>query len=443
MSALFAGAYRPYDLILKKRNGQRLTADEIRFLVGGFVSGEIPDYQMSAFLMAVFFRGMDSAETAALTMAMAESGQILDLGAVASSAVDKHSTGGVGDKTSLVLIPLVAACGARVAKMSGRGLGHTGGTIDKLESIPGLDTALPRERFLDNVARVGLAITGQTGELAPADAKLYALRDVTATVDCIPLIASSIMSKKIAGGAKGIVLDVKVGSGAFMATQERAETLARTMVAIGRSVGRRTVAVVSNMDEPLGLAVGNAVEVRESIDTLSGRGPADLTELCLTIGAEMLTLAGRVRTPAEARPLLAEALNTGAALGKLRAMVAAQGGDASCVDHPERLPEPASRVPVTATTGGFVAAIEAREIGLAAMQLGAGRTKKGDPIDLAVGILLRKKVGDPVAAGEPLALVLADREDQVPTAVERVRAAFRIAPSRTTPRPLITAVIRE
>lgn len=443
MTAFRPGAYRPYDLILKKRNGGTLDPAEIAYLIDGFVAGEIPDYQMSAFLMAVYFRGMNDAETAALTMAMAQSGQVLDLSDVAPDAVDKHSTGGVGDKTSLVLVPLVAACGVRVAKMSGRGLGHTGGTIDKLESFPGFNAALSRRQFLDCVARVGLAITGQTGELAPADAKLYALRDVTATVDCIPLIASSIMSKKIAGGARAIVLDVKVGSGAFMDTQERAETLARTMVGIARSVGRRAVAVISNMDEPLGRAVGNAIEVREAIETLSGRGPADLQELCLTLGAEMLALAGTVSEPGIARRRLEDALRSGAALRRLRAMVEAQGGDPACVDDPDRLPRASLEAPVEAPSDGFVQAIEAREVGLAAMHLGAGRARKGDPIDLAVGIALRKKVGDFVRAGEPLAVALANKAELLPGAVERVRDAYRLGPGAPPPRPLITAIIRE
>ncbi len=435
--------YRPYDLILKKRNGGTLDADELRYLVDGFVSGEIPDYQVSAFLMAVFFRGMDEAETAALTMAMAESGQVLDLRDIAPEAVDKHSTGGVGDKTSLVLIPLVAACGVRVAKMSGRGLGHTGGTIDKLESFPGFNTSLTRERFLECVTRAGAAINGQTGELAPADAKLYALRDVTATVDCIPLIASSIMSKKIAGGAHGIVLDVKVGSGAFMDTLDRARTLARTMVGIGRSVGRRAVAVISNMDEPLGLAVGNAIEVREALDTLAGRGPDDLRRLCLALGTEMLILAGKAGEAGEARRRLEEALASREALRRFRAMVEAQGGDASLVDDPERLPKAAHQVPVEAPVDGFVQAIEAREIGVAAMHLGAGRARKGDPIDLAVGVLLRKKVGDRVRTGEPLAVALANKTETIPAAVDRVKAAYRLGPRPPAPRPLIEDVIRE
>ncbi|MHB8927128.1 MAG: pyrimidine-nucleoside phosphorylase [Bacillota bacterium] len=437
------GAHRPYDLILKKRNGSSLNADEIGYLVAGFVAGEIPDYQMSAFLMAVYFRGMDEAETAALTMAMAESGQVLDLSEIAPEAVDKHSTGGVGDKTSLVLVPLVAACGVRVAKMSGRGLGHTGGTIDKLESFPGFNTALTRRQFLDCVTRAGLAINGQTGELAPADAKLYALRDVTATVDCIPLIASSIMSKKIAGGARGIVFDVKVGSGAFMDTQERAEALARTMVGIGRSVGRRTVAVISDMDEPLGLAVGNAIEVREAIETLSGRGPADLRRLCLALGAEMLILAGRAADPVAAGKMLEGALASGEALRRFRAMVEAQGGDVTYVDDPGRLPKAALEAPVEAPADGFVQSIEARQVGLAAMQLGAGRARKGDPVDLAVGVVLRKKVGDRVRAGEPLAVALADKAELLPAAVERVRAAYRLASVPPAPRPLIAGVIRD
>lgn len=437
------GAHRPYDLILKKRNGSSLNADEIGYLVAGFVAGEIPDYQMSAFLMAVYFRGMDEAETAALTMAMAESGQVLDLSEIAPEAVDKHSTGGVGDKTSLVLVPLVAACGVRVAKMSGRGLGHTGGTIDKLESFPGFNTALTRRQFLDCVTRAGLAINGQTGELAPADAKLYALRDVTATVDCIPLIASSIMSKKIAGGARGIVLDVKVGSGAFMDTQERAEALARTMVGIGRSVGRRTVAVISDMDEPLGLAVGNSIEVREAIETLSGRGPADLRRLCLALGAEMLILAGRAADPVAAGKMLEGALASGEGLRRFRAMVEAQGGDVTYVDDPGRLPKAALEAPVEAPADGFVQSIEARQVGLAAMQLGAGRARKGDPVDLAVGVVLRKKVGDRVRAGEPLAVALADKAELLPAAVERVRAAYRLASVPPAPRPLIAGVIRD
>jgi pyrimidine-nucleoside phosphorylase len=436
-------AARPYDLILKKRDGGELTPEEIDALLGAYLREEIADYQMSAFLMAVFFRGMSARETAALTMAMVRSGETLDLEALGGTPVDKHSTGGVGDKTSLVLIPLVAAAGARVAKLSGRGLGHTGGTIDKLESIPGFRTDLSRERMVDQVRRIGCALAGQTADLVPADKRLYALRDVTGTVESIPLIAASIMSKKIAGGARGIVLDVKVGSGAFMKSIEEARRLAEAMVAIGREVGRRTVGVISDMDQPLGRSVGNAVEVAEAIATLKGTGPLDLTDLCLTLGAHMLVLAGAESSlePAEVR--LRRALEDGLALERFRKMVEAQSGDARVVDDPDLLPSARHRLPVVAAGGGVVTGIDAQAVGLAAMSLGAGRARKEDRINPAVGITLERKVGERVAGGEPLATVLADDEDRGADAVRQIEEAYTVSTGVAAPRarPLIHAIV--
>lgn len=432
---------RPYDLIQKKRDGGTLTADELSYLLDGFVRDRVPDYQMSAFLMAVFFRGMDPRETVELTRAMVRSGETLDLSRIRGTKVDKHSTGGVGDKTSLILIPLVAACGAPVAKLSGRGLGHTGGTIDKLESIPGFHTALGAEQFIEQVNRIGCAIAGQTANLVPADKKLYALRDVTATVDSVPLIASSVMSKKIAGGSDAIVLDVKSGSGAFMKTLDAARSLARTMVAIGTEMGRRTVAVISDMTQPLGLAIGNALEVREAIATLAGSGPEDLRELCLALGAHMLVLAGVAETPEAARPRLAAALAGGTARRKFAEMVRAQGGDASIVDEPDRLPAAPVREVVAAPAEGFVGTIDAEALGIAAMTMGAGRAAKDDSIDPAVGIILRAKVGARVRRGEPLAdLHLADRR-QAGDAAARIAAAYRFVPEPPELRTLIREVI--
>jgi pyrimidine-nucleoside phosphorylase len=436
-------AARPYDLILKKRDGGELSPEEIEAFLGAYLRDELADYQMSALLMAVFFRGMTAPETAALTMAMVRSGETLDLEALGGTPVDKHSTGGVGDKTSLVLIPLVAAAGGRVAKLSGRGLGHTGGTIDKLESIPGFRTDLSRERMVDQVRRIGCALAGQTTDLVPADRRLYALRDVTGTVESIPLIAASIMSKKIAGGARGIVLDVKVGSGAFMKSIEEARRLAEAMVAIGREVGRRTVGVISDMDQPLGRSVGNAVEVAEAIATLKGTGPLDLTDLCLTLGAHMLVLAGAESSlqPAEAR--LRRALEDGLALERFRKMVEAQGGDARVVDDPDLLPRARHLLPVVAAGGGMVTGIDAQAIGLAAMSLGAGRARKEDRINPAVGITLACKVGERVAEGEPLATVLADDEDKGADAVRQIGEAYTVSTGVAAPRarPLIHAVV--
>ncbi|MBI4280541.1 MAG: pyrimidine-nucleoside phosphorylase [Armatimonadetes bacterium] len=432
---------RVYDLILKKRNGHALEAGEIEVLVGGFVRGEIPDDQMAAFLMAVYFRDMTPEETTALTMAMVRSGATLDLRAIRGVKVDKHSTGGVGDKTSLVLIPLVASAGIPVAKLSGRGLGHTGGTLDKLESIPGFSCDLTPEAFIAQVNRVGCAIAGQTADLVPADKRLYALRDVTATVESIPLIASSIMSKKIAAGADAIVLDVKTGSGAFMRTMEDSRALARAMVAIGHRVGRRTEAVISDMDQPLGFAVGNGLEVREAVEALRGEGPADLRELCLTLGSRMLMLGGAAADPEAARAALEARLRSGEALAKLRAMLEAQGGDPGAVEDLSRLPRAAHTAPVPAAADGFVQAIDAEAIGLAAMALGAGRAHKEDAIDPAVGIVLTPKVGDRVAAGDSLARIHARTAEDAARVAPRVRAAYTIGPVAAAPRPLIHEVI--
>src|SRR2546422_1334800 len=387
---------RAYELIQKKRDGGELTAGEISAILTGYVAGEIPDYQMSAFVMAVYFRGMSSRETADFTLAMVRSGETLDLGAIHGTKVDKHSTGGVGDKTSLVLIPLVAAAGAPVAKMSGRGLGHTGGTIDKLESIPGFRTQLDTRAFIDQVNRVGCAIVVATNELVPADKKLYALRDVTATVDSLPLIASSVMSKKIAGGSDAIVLDVKTGSGAFMKTLDGARELAQAMVGIGAQAGRRTTALITDMDQPLGRAVGNALEVAEAIETLRGDGPMDLRELCLELGAHMVTLAGVARSAGEGKDLLMKILDDGRALAKFAQLVDAQGGDRRVVDDSRRLPAAPVRIAVEAPSSGVVAAVGAQAAGLAAKGVGAGPGPKGDRIAPPGRGVLVPKVGHPV-----------------------------------------------
>ncbi|WP_017552287.1 pyrimidine-nucleoside phosphorylase [Heyndrickxia coagulans] len=407
---------RMIDIIEKKRNGGELATEEINFFVKGYTEGTIPDYQASALAMAIYFKDMSDREIADLTMAMVHSGETLDLSAIHGIKVDKHSTGGVGDTTTLVLAPLVAALGVPVAKMSGRGLGHTGGTIDKLESIQGFHVEITTDQFIDLVNREKVAVIGQTADLAPADKKLYALRDVTATVDSIPLIASSIMSKKIAAGADAIVLDVTTGAGAFMKKEEDAIRLAETMVRIGNHVGRKTMAVISDMSQPLGYAIGNALEVKEAIDTLKGEGPDDLTELVLALGSQMVALAGKATTLEEARKMLKEAIANGAGLEKFKKFVANQGGDPSVIDHPEKLPQAKYAIDLPAKTSGYVSKMVADQIGVAAMMLGAGRATKEDKIDFAVGIVLRKKVGDRVEAGEPLATIYANRE-----AVEEVK----------------------
>ena len=427
---------RAVDLIEKKRDGARLTAEELRFLVQGFARGEIPDYQMSAFMMAVLFRGMDPDEATELTLAMAESGERLDLGAV-ERCVDKHSTGGVGDKTTLVVAPLVAACGLPVAKLSGRGLGFSGGTLDKLESIRGFRVQLQKEEFLRQVREVGVVIAGQTAELAPADGAMYALRDVTGTVPSIPLIAASIMSKKIAGGAPAVVLDVKVGSGAFMKDLRSATELARLMVRIGARAKLRVVAELTDMEQPLGRAVGNALEVREAIETLHGRGPRDLTELALAAGAEMLVLGGRARTRERARGLLAERLQSGAGYRKFRDLVAAQGGDTAMVDDPGRLPRAPRVRELRAPRSGWVAAVHAESVGIASVRLGAGREKKGDAIDHATGVVLHAKVGDRVARGDLLAEVHGAGRAADDAALDLVARAFRVVSRRVPPRRLL------
>lgn len=432
---------RMYDVIMKKRQGGRLTRAEIDFFVSGYVAGDIKDYQVSALLMAVFFRGLDREETADLTLAMAGSGDQADLSGIPGVKVDKHSTGGVGDKTTLVLAPLVAAAGVPVAKMSGRGLGHTGGTIDKLESIPGLNVNIAPGDFIRQVRETGVAVVAQTGNLVPADKKLYSLRDVTATVDCVPLIASSVMSKKIASGADAIVLDVKAGSGAFMRDGQEAGDLARAMVEIGKLTGRKTVALITDMDQPLGYTVGNALEVREAIDTLQGRGPADLVELCLALGAEMLLLGGKAASSEEAERTLRELLANGAAVGKFRQMVAAQGGDPGVADDMSMLPRAARQREVTANAGGYVVSINAEMVGRAAMLLGAGRVSKESPIDLAAGIVLFKKVGDRVAAGEPLA-TMHYNTGAADNSAELILQAYKISGDKVHPSALIRGNIR-
>ncbi|MCQ6277983.1 pyrimidine-nucleoside phosphorylase [Bacillus sp. EB600] len=431
---------RMVDLIEKKRNGNVFSTDEINFIIQGYTAGTIPDYQMSALTMAIFFKGMTDQERADLTMAMVKSGDQIDLSQIEGIKVDKHSTGGVGDTTTLVLGPLVAAVGVPIAKMSGRGLGHTGGTIDKLESIAGFHVEIENEKFIELVNKNKIAVIGQSGNLTPADKKLYALRDVTATVDSIPLIASSIMSKKIAAGADAIVLDVKTGAGAFMKTLEDSRDLASAMVQIGNHVGRRTMAVISDMSQPLGFAIGNALEVKEAIDTLNGKGPADLTELCLTLGSHMVYLADRASSLQEAREMLEKAVKDGSALEKFKVFLSSQGGDASIVNDPAKLPQAKYILDLEAKEAGFVAEIVADEIGTAAMLLGAGRATKESTIDLAVGLVLRKKIGDRVQKGEPLVSIYSNFED-VTEVKEKLLENIKISSEKVEPPILIYEAI--
>jgi len=415
-----------YDIISKKKNKERLNKEEIEYLVENYTKGIIPDYQMAAFLMAVCINGMDHEETAALTMAMAKSGDMLDLSAIHGIKVDKHSTGGVGDKTSLVLSPMVAALGIPVAKMSGRGLGHTGGTIDKLESFPGFSTIMSTEQFISNVNKVKLAIVGQTANLAPADKKIYALRDVTATVDNISLIASSIMSKKLAAGSDVIVLDVKTGSGAFMKSYEDSLALAKEMVKIGTIAGRKTYAVITDMNQPLGYSVGNTLEVIEAIDTLNGKGPEDLLEVSLALASQMLVGAGAAKDTLEARKMLLATIEDKSALNKFAEFIAAQGGDSRFVYDTGLFEKASLSYDLTSTENGFVAKIRTDEVGMASLLLGDGRQTKESTIDLTVGIILKKKLGDKVAAGETLATLYANDENKLRQATERLAKAFTI-----------------
>ncbi|MDR9833494.1 pyrimidine-nucleoside phosphorylase [Staphylococcus coagulans] len=432
---------RMVDIIAKKRDGHVLTKEEIQFFVNGYTNGEIPDYQMSSLAMAIFFQDMTDEERADLTMAMVASGDQIDLSNIKGVKVDKHSTGGVGDTTTLVLAPLVAALDVPVAKMSGRGLGHTGGTIDKLESVKGFHVEISEEEFVRLVNEDHVAVIGQTGNLTPADKKIYALRDVTGTVNSIPLIASSIMSKKIAAGADAIVLDVKTGNGAFMKTVEDAEALAHAMVKIGNQVGRQTMAIISDMSQPLGFSIGNALELKEAIDTLKGEGPEDLTELVLTLGSQMVVLAQKANNLEEAREMLKEVIENGKALEKFKTFLSNQGGDASIVDNPSQLPTAQYQFELPAKQAGVVAEMIANEIGIASMMLGAGRQTKEDEIDLAVGLVLNKKIGDYVEEGESLLTIHANTQD-VEAVKEKLYDNITILEQASQPK-LIHTIITE
>jgi len=430
-----------YDLINKKKNRGELTKEEIEFIVNGYTKGEIPDYQMAAFLMAVCINKMTHEETANLTLAMANSGEMLDLSRIEGVKVDKHSTGGVGDKTSLVIGPMVADLGIPVAKMSGRGLGHTGGTIDKLESFPGFSTSLSTEKFIENVNRIKIAIVGQTANLAPADKKIYALRDVTATVDNISLIASSIMSKKLASGADVIVLDVKTGSGAFMKSYEDSLSLAREMVQIGTLAGKPTYAVITDMNQPLGRAVGNALEVKEAIETLNGQGPEDLLEVSLALASYMLLGAGRVKSADEGRKLLVETINNRTALEKMAEFISAQGGNADFVYNPNLLKTASIKYDVKSPADGYVSEIKTDEVGMASLLLGGGRITKDSRIDLSVGIIIHKKLGDKVSKGETLATLYANDDEKRKEAKERLLNAYTISKSKAKKPPYVYSII--
>ncbi|MBO1003977.1 pyrimidine-nucleoside phosphorylase [Pseudogracilibacillus auburnensis] len=433
---------RMVDLIEKKRDGHELTKEEIAFVINGYTDGSIPDYQMAAFQMAVYFQGMTAEETAEFTMAMVESGDQVDLSAIDGVKVDKHSTGGVGDTTTLVLAPLVAALDIPVAKMSGRGLGHTGGTLDKLEAVPGFHVEITEKEFFDLVNKNKIAVIGQSGNLTPADKKIYGLRDVTGTVNSIPLIASSIMSKKIAAGSDAIVLDVKVGAGAFMKDLPMARDLAKAMVQIGNKVGRKTMAVISDMNQPLGYAIGNALEVKEAVETLQGKGPEDLHELCLTLGSYMVRLAGKAETTEEAREMLEEVIINGKALKVFKLFLQSQGGDTSVIDDMTKLPTARYQIDVPAQEAGYVSQITADEIGTAAMILGAGRATKESEIDLAVGLVLHKKIGDQVEVGESIVTIHSNTED-VESVKEKIYHAYKMSASQVAPATLIHGEITE
>ncbi len=428
---------RPYDLIKAKRDGKPLSAEAVRDFIRGYTEGSVRDYQMAAMCMAIYFRGLSSEELVAWTRAMLESGEVLDLSDIPGAKVDKHSTGGVGDKVSLCLAPMVAACGVKVPMISGRGLGHTGGTLDKLESIPGFRVDLSVSEYRRMVREVGACLIGQTATLAPADKKLYALRDVTATVESIPLIASSIMSKKLAEGIDALVLDVKVGGGAFMKTREEAQVLARAMIDIGAMMGRKVIALLTRMDEPLGRAVGNALEVSEAVAVLRGNAPADLTQVTMALGVEMLLLGGEVSDKEQARAMLQRSIASGSALSKLQEIVRWQGGDPVAVEDASRLPRARQACELPSPAGGYVAAIDAEAIGLAAMLLGAGRETPEGKIDPAVGMVLRRKVGDAVRPGDPLAEIHYNKEERLEEAKSRVLQAFRVSPMAPTANPLL------
>ncbi|WP_425755270.1 pyrimidine-nucleoside phosphorylase [Ihubacter sp. rT4E-8] len=429
------------DLIVKKRDGGALSKDEIRYFINGYTEGEIPDYQAAALLMAIFFRKMDKFETFELTDAMRYSGDTIDLAGVRGIKVDKHSTGGVGDKTTLIVAPLAAACGIPIAKMSGRGLGFTGGTVDKLEAIPGFRTAMEPEDFLQQVNDIGIAVIGQTAHITPADKKLYALRDVTGTVENLSLIASSIMSKKLAAGSDAIVLDVKCGRGAFMEEQAEAEALGEIMCEIGRAAGKKTVAAITDMSQPLGKAVGNSLEVIEAIETLKGRGPSDITALSLCLAGIMICLGGRVKTTAEGKILARQALESGAGLNKLRSFIARQGGDERVIDDYELFPQSSLRREILAREGGFINGIDARAIGLASQHTGAGRRTKEDDIDLSAGIVLHKKTGDKVSKGECLATVFSSSQGRLADAEKEVARAFDISKEKKGEPKLVKKVL--
>ncbi|MGO3050874.1 pyrimidine-nucleoside phosphorylase [Staphylococcus casei] len=432
---------RMVDLIEKKRDGQALTQEEIEFFITGYTNGDIPDYQASSLAMAVFFQDMNDEERAALTMAMVNSGDVIDLSDINGIKVDKHSTGGVGDTTTLVLAPLVASVGVPVAKMSGRGLGHTGGTIDKLESVKGFHVEISEEKFVKLVNESKVAVIGQTGNLTPADKKLYGLRDVTGTVNSIPLIASSIMSKKIAAGADAIVLDVKTGNGAFMKTLEDAEALAHAMVSIGNNVGRNTMAIISDMGQPLGNAIGNALEVKEAIETLQGKGPEDLTELVMTLGSQMVVVGGKAQDLEEARTMLQQAIEDGSALETFRTFLENQDGDGSVVDDLSQLPQAKYKIELPAQSSGVVTEIIANEVGVASMMLGAGRQTKEDDIDLSVGLVLHKKVGDKVSEGDALLTIHSNREN-IDDVIEKLNQSITVSEHGQAP-TLIHKIITE